>query len=285
MTIKALRLNFYDALNDLYSQSEIDVFFYSLMDYYFKKPKVDVYLNQNEKLDQISESIMIKALHELTNNKPLQYITSETEFYGLKFNLSESVLIPRPETEELVEWIIKDHIKKEGEFKILDLGTGSGCISVSLARFLKKSKVYAVDLSNKALDQARENAKLNNEDVTFEVCDILDKNLPNHFKNFEVFVSNPPYVRNLEKKEMKQNVMHYEPHMALFVPNNDPLKFYRAILQIATKRLVSGGKLYFEINQYLGSEMKDLVASYEFSDIELKKDSFGKDRMLRAIKK
>ena len=285
MTIKALRLNFYDALNDLYSQSEIDVFFYSLMDYYFKKPKVDVYLNQNEKLDQISESIMIKALHELTNNKPLQYITSETEFYGLKFNLSESVLIPRPETEELVEWIIKDHVKKEGEFKILDLGTGSGCISVSLARFLKKSKVYAVDLSNKALDQARENAKLNNEDVTFEVCDILDKNLPNHFKNFEVFVSNPPYVRNLEKKEMKQNVMHYEPHMALFVPNNDPLKFYRAILQIATKRLVSGGKLYFEINQYLGSEMKDLVASYEFSDIELKKDSFGNDRMLRAIKK
>lgn len=285
MTIKTLRLNFYDALKDLYSQSEIDVFFYSLMDYYFKKPKVDVYLNQNEKLDQISESIMIKALHELTNNKPLQYITSETEFYGLKFNLSESVLIPRPETEELVEWIIKDHVKKEGEFKILDLGTGSGCISVSLARFLKKSKVYAVDLSNKALDQARENAKLNNEDVTFEVCDILDKNLPNHFKNFEVFVSNPPYVRNLEKKEMKQNVMHYEPHMALFVPNNDPLKFYRAILQIATKRLVTGGKLYFEINQYLGSEMKDLVASYEFSDIELKKDSFGNDRMLRAIKK
>lgn len=285
MTIKTLRLNFYDALKDLYSQSEIDVFFYSLMDYYFKKPKVDVYLNQNEKLDQISESIMIKALHELTNNKPLQYITSETEFYGLKFNLSESVLIPRPETEELVEWIIKDHEKKEDEFKILDLGTGSGCISVSLARFLKKSKVYAVDLSNKALDQARENAKLNNEDVTFEVCDILDKNLPNHFKNFEVFVSNPPYVRNLEKKEMKQNVMHYEPHMALFVPNNDPLKFYRAILQIATKRLISGGKLYFEINQYLGSEMKDLVASYEFSDIELKKDSFGNDRMLRAIKK
>lgn len=285
MTIKTLRLNFYDALKDLYSQSEIDVFFYSLMDYYFKKPKVDVYLNQNEKIDQISESIMIKALHELTNNKPLQYITSETEFYGLKFNLSKSVLIPRPETEELVEWIIKDHEKKEDEFKILDLGTGSGCISVSLARFLKKSKVYAVDLCNKALDQARENAKLNNEDVTFEVCDILDKNLPNHFKNFEVFVSNPPYVRNLEKKEMKQNVMHYEPHMALFVPNNDPLKFYRAILQIATKRLVTDGKLYFEINQYLGSEMKDLVASYEFSDIELKKDSFGNDRMLRAIKK
>lgn len=285
MTIKALRLKFYDALNNLYCQSEIDVFFYSLMEYYFHKPKVDVYLNQDQKLDQTSEIIMINALHELTNYKPLQYITSQTEFYGLKFNLSESVLIPRPETEELVEWIIKDHIFIENEFKILDLGTGSGCISVSLARFLKKSRVYAVDLSDKALVQARENAKLNNVEVIFELCDILDENLPDHFKNFEVFVSNPPYVRNLEKNEIKQNVMHYEPHMALFVTDNDPLEFYRAILQIATKRLVSGGKLYFEINQYLGIEMMDLVMSFGFYDIELKKDSFGNDRMLRAIKK
>ena len=285
MTIKALRLKFYDALNNLYCHSEIDVFFYSLMEYYFHKPKVDVYLNQDQKLDQTSEIIMINALNELTNYKPLQYITSQTEFYGLKFNLSESVLIPRPETEELVEWIIKDHIFKENEFKILDLGTGSGCISVSLARFLKKSRVYAVDLSDKALVQAHENAKLNNVEVIFEVCDILDENLPDHFKNFEVFVSNPPYVRNLEKNEIKQNVMHYEPHMALFVTDNDPLEFYRAILQIATKRLVSGGKLYFEINQYLGIEMMDLVMSFGFYDIELKKDSFGNDRMLRAIKK
>lgn len=285
MTIKALRLKFYDALNNLYCQSEIDVFFYSLMEYYFHKPKVDVYLNQDQKLDQTSEIIMINALNELTNHKPLQYITSQTEFYGLKFNLSESVLIPRPETEELVEWIIKDHIFIENEFKILDLGTGSGCISVSLARFLKKSRVYAVDLSDKALVQAHENAKLNNVEVIFEVCDILDENLPDHFKNFEVFVSNPPYVRNLEKNEIKQNVMHYEPHMALFVTDNDPLEFYRAILQIATKRLVSGGKLYFEINQYLGIEMMDLVMSFGFYDIELKKDSFGNDRMLRAIKK
>ena len=285
MTIKVLRLKFYDALNNLYCQSEIDVFFYSLMEYYFHKPKVDVYLNQDQKLDQTSEIIMINALNELTNYKPLQYITSQTEFYGLKFNLSESVLIPRPETEELVEWIIKDHIFKENEFKILDLGTGSGCISVSLARFLKKSRVYAVDLSDKALVKAHENAKLNNVEVIFEECDILDENLPDYFKNFEVFVSNPPYVRNLEKNEMKQNVMHYEPHMALFVSDNDPLEFYTAILQIATNRLVSGGKLYFEINQYLGIEMMDLVMSFGFYDIELKKDSFGNDRMLRAIKK
>lgn len=285
MTIKVLRLKFYDALNNLYCQSEIDVFFYSLMEYYFHKPKVDVYLNQDQKLDQTSEIIMINALNELTNHKPLQYITSQTEFYGLKFNLSESVLIPRPETEELVEWIIKDHIFIENEFKILDLGTGSGCISVSLARFLKKSRVYAVDLSDKALVQAHENAKLNNVEVIFEECDILDENLPDYFKNFEVFVSNPPYVRNLEKNEMKQNVMHYEPHMALFVSDNDPLEFYTAILQIATNRLVSGGKLYFEINQYLGIEMMDLVMSFGFYDIELKKDSFGNDRMLRAIKK
>ena len=285
MTIKVLRLKFYDALNNLYCQSEIDVFFYSLMEYYFHKPKVDVYLNQDQKLDQTSEIIMINALNELTNHKPLQYITSQTEFYGLKFNLSESVLIPRPETEELVEWIIKDHIFIENEFKILDLGTGSGCISVSLARFLKKSRVYAVDLSDKALVKAHENAKLNNVEVIFEECDILDENLPDYFKNFEVFVSNPPYVRNLEKNEMKQNVMHYEPHMALFVSDNDPLEFYTAILQIATNRLVSGGKLYFEINQYLGIEMMDLVMSFGFYDIELKKDSFGNDRMLRAIKK
>ena len=285
MTIKVLRLKFYDALNNLYCHSEIDVFFYSLMEYYFHKPKVDVYLNQDQKLDQTSEIIMINALNELTNHKPLQYITSQTEFYGLKFNLSESVLIPRPETEELVEWIIKDHIFKENEFKILDLGTGSGCISVSLARFLKKSRVYAVDLSDKALVKAHENAKLNNVEVIFEECDILDENLPDYFKNFEVFVSNPPYVRNLEKNEMKQNVMHYEPHMALFVSDNDPLEFYTAILQIATNRLVSGGKLYFEINQYLGIEMMDLVMSFGFYDIELKKDSFGNDRMLRAIKK
>ena len=285
MTIKVLRLKFYDALNNLYCHSEIDVFFYSLMEYYFHKPKVDVYLNQDQKLDQTSEIIMINALNELTNYKPLQYITSQTEFYGLKFNLSESVLIPRPETEELVEWIIKDHIFKENEFKILDLGTGSGCISVSLARFLKKSRVYAVDLSDKALVKAHENAKLNNVEVIFEECDILDENLPDYFKNFEVFVSNPPYVRNLEKNEMKQNVMHYEPHMALFVSDNDPLEFYTAILQIATNRLVSGGKLYFEINQYLGIEMMDLVMSFGFYDIELKKDSFGNDRMLRAIKK
>lgn len=221
--------------------------------------------------------IVKSYLDDLLLFKPVQYVIGETEFYNARILSNENVLIPRPETEELVDWILKS----EMDFKsVLDIGTGSGCIPIAVKLQKPKSEISAVDISSKALELANKNARLNNVQIEFIHDDIL-----NHKKQYELFdviVSNPPYVRESEKKEMQNNVLKYEPELALFVSNEDPLVFYRAILNFAKRHLKNGGKVYFEINEYLENEMFSLFESFAFENVELKKDLNGKPRMMKA---
>ena len=230
---------------------------------------------------------------DLKIQKPIQYILGETEFYGLRFEVNENTLIPRQETEELVELIIENTKYEVGSTKltVLDIGTGSGCIAISLANNILNAEVFAIDVSEKALATANKNAEINNVTVNFIHSDILKIDdlkslctsnfvLPSFF---DIIVSNPPYVRNLEKVEIKPNVLQYEPHLALFVEDSDALLFYRKIGELAKKSLTQNGKLYFEINQYLGKETVQLLEDLGFRNVELKKDIYGNNRIISAL--
>jgi len=223
-------------------------------------------------------------LTELKTGKPIQYIFGVTEFYGLPFKVNPYVLIPRPETEELAEWIIEgERLKVKGErFSVLDIGTGSGCIAISLKKNLSNADVSAIDISEGALQTAKENALLNKVEVNFIHADILNIEPGNGITKYNIIVSNPPYVTLEDKKQMHSNVTDFEPHTALFVPEHDPLVFYRAIANFALKSLMDNGLLYFEINENLGNETVQLLADKGFKNIELRKDMSGRDRMIKA---
>jgi release factor glutamine methyltransferase len=232
----------------------------------------------------VSKEHLERVIHickELKDGRPIQYILGETFFYDCRIKLKGVELIPRPETEELVDIIIKDNMGFSGT--ILDIGTGSGCIAIALAANLKDALVTGIDISPEALDSARENALLNNVNVPFLPGDILSSDfiLPGEAG---IIVSNPPYVRHSEKALMSSNVLDFEPHSALFVPDSDPLVFYRAILTLATKALIPGGIIYFEINEALGKEMKELFETFGYSDISLIKDLNSKDRIIKGRK-
>ncbi len=283
MTIKQLKRVFNSELTNLYPQNEIDSFFYILSEEYLDLSKVDIALNFNDEI-KIPKTFHL-ALNQLTDQKPIQYIIGKTEFYGLNFTVNSHVLIPRPETEELVDWIIKDrnnYFPNSSKINILDIGTGSGCIAISLDKNIINSKVYAVDISKKALETAQKNSSNNKTNVEFIEKNILNDDTQILSDKFDIIVSNPPYVRNLEKQEIQANVLKNEPHLALFVTDDNPLLFYDAICNFAIKNLTSSGVLYFEINQYLGKETTDLLHQKGFKNIELRKDVFNNDRMIRA---
>ncbi len=215
----------------------------------------------------------------LKNNEPIQYIIGKTEFYGLKLNVTPSVLIPRPETEELVEWVVQT--KLPVNCRILDIGTGSGCIALAIKSQLKNAKVSGLDISVEALEIARKNAAENGLEVNFSPADMLNLNLDG--EKYDVIVSNPPYIRESEKAQMHSNVLNHEPEIALFVTNEDPLIFYRAVAVFAKKSLCKNGKLFFEINENLSMEMVDLLSKSGFHHIEVRKDINGKNRMISCI--
>lgn len=226
---------------------------------------------------EISE--ITRICRELGTGKPYQYILGETEFYNCVIKVNESVLIPRPETEELVDLIIRENNEFRG--RIIDFGTGSGCIAIALASSLPGSKVTAIDISQSAIDTAETNAALNNVDVRFIKSDIFT------FRTeamADIIVSNPPYVRQSEKTSMKRNVLEFEPHEALFVEDSDPLVFYKAIISLTKDILVKGGKIYFEINEAMGSPVSDLVASSGFAGVTVIRDINDKDRIVKGIK-
>lgn len=229
------------------------------------------------------------VLNDLKKQKPIQYIIGETEFYGLTFKLNKDVLIPRPETEELVDWIIRDHSSRKNKvLHVLDIGTGSGCIAISLAKNIPNTKVFAVDISKGALKIAQANAELHDVNIQYIEANILNRNCwVNKFQNlkFDIIVSNPPYVRELEKLEIKPNVLDNEPHTALFVKDENPLIFYKVITDFAMQYLINDGHLYFEINQYLGDETKQLLIDSDFMNIELLEDLNSNNRMLKGVKK
>ena len=229
-----------------------------------------------------------EAIVRLKNNEPLQHVMGQCEFYGRKFKCDGRALVPRPETEELVEWIISMHNAQctiDNSFNILDIGTGTGCIALSLAKELAEAEVTALDISAEALSLARENAEiLEVENVVFVEGDILnmdDKHVVAKDK-YTVIVSNPPYVRECEKKDMEANVLDYDPHTALFVSNEDPLIFYRAIGEFGLTHLKDRGTLYFEINQYLGQETCDLLIAMGYRNVEMREDINGNPRMIKA---
>ncbi|EKT3966244.1 peptide chain release factor N(5)-glutamine methyltransferase [Flavobacterium psychrophilum] len=282
MLIKNYRTQFVQALASIFDEKEIESFFYIILEAFHQLKRVDLVLSPDLKLDNIQLLQWETVLLQLKEQKPIQYILGETQFFGLPFYVNENTLIPRPETEELVEWIIKENLKISSlkDLKILDIGTGSGCIAISLAKNLPNASVFAIDVSDKALATAQKNAVLNEVDITFIEKNILQTEDLN--QEFDIIVSNPPYVRNLEKKEIHKNVLEYEPHLALFVEDNDSLLFYRKITELATRNLSNNGQLYFEINQYLGKETVELLEKYNFKNTTLKKDIYGNDRMIKV---
>tara|TARA_R110002012_G_scaffold24960_1_gene82870 strand:+ start:500 stop:1378 length:879 start_codon:yes stop_codon:yes gene_type:complete len=289
MKLKDIEQLFHKELDDLFDKNEVAQFFYWCIEHFYKLSRLDLALDTNLSITSEEQQHIIYALEQLKQQKPIQYILGETEFYGLPFKVNKHILIPRPETEELVELIInsnKPRAKNQEPRAILDIGTGTGCIAITLAKMIEKAKVTAIDVSKEALQIAIENAKNNKVEVNFIEQNILDKaetlNTLNKIGALDIIVSNPPYVRELEKQEIKPNVLDNEPHLALFVSDDDPLIFYKTITEIAEKQLKPNGFLFFEINQYLGKEMKALVESYAFQNVEIIKDGYGNDRMLKA---
>lgn len=241
---------------------------------------IQLILNENDLLPASLFEQLDYIAFQLNEHKPIQYILGHTEFYGLTFEVNENVLIPRPETEELVDWIIKDH-RDENSIKILDIGTGSGCIPISLKFNLLSADVSAIDVSNKAIELAKKNAFKNNVDISFIHQDILV--LDELTNDYDVVVSNPPYVLESEKSEMRKNVLDYEPDLALFVSDSDPLIFYRKIINLIESNSIKSTQLYFEINESYAEELMQLFDVKIWQEIELRKDIRGKDRMLKAV--
>jgi release factor glutamine methyltransferase len=236
----------------------------------------------NKELPHIPESVLMKSvniLERLNRHEPIQYILGETEFFGCKITVNPSVLIPRPETEEMVDVIIKENVQ-HGELTVLDICTGSGCIPIALAKNWPSSQCYALDISQEAINTARINAEINGALIQFSEVDILNSDIPWSEILFDIIISNPPYVLESEKAEMQKNVLDYEPSLALFVNDTDPLLFYRRIINVASGRLASKGKLYFEINEKFGQEVSQLMKEKNYTDIKVIKDLFGKDRFV-----
>jgi release factor glutamine methyltransferase len=281
MEIKKYKVLFQNELSSFFDAMEIDQFFYLTLEKKHQLKRVDLALNPNFEISVEEEQYWDSVLIQLKTQKPIQYILGETSFLGLTFLVNEHTLIPRPETEELVQWILETN-PANSQISLLDIGTGTGCIPITLKKNLPKASVFALDVSVKALEVATKNASKNQVDITFLQNNILSTTRLE--QQFDVIVSNPPYVRELEKKEINTNVLQFEPHLALFVADNDALLFYRKIAQLAQEYLQPNGQLFFEINQYLGAEMVALVASYGFTAIELRQDIYGNDRMLRAVK-
>lgn len=266
-------------LKDLYPQSEIRGFIRLIFEYIFRMDFTRQLLSRDVEPDPCQRKKTEEIVARLKRSEPLQYILGETEFDGIKIGVNPSVLIPRPETEELVQWI-SESVSEEPP-TILDIGTGSGCIALALKKRFPDARVFGIDFSQKALETARRNARINHLEVSFLYGDVFGpwKTIP---KRFDLVVSNPPYVRNAEKKAMSANVLAYEPAEALFVPDTDPLIFFREIARKVSRLLPVDGWLFFEINENLGAETAALMEEMGFRKVEIKRDLSGRSRMLRV---
>ncbi|ATA76724.1 Release factor glutamine methyltransferase [Capnocytophaga canimorsus] len=279
MNLKIFQAYLHQKLSAIYTADEIRNFYFLLLEFYAKKTKVEVLLSPDFELSERIKTQILSASDRLITQEPIQYILGETEFFGNRFLVDRHVLIPRQETEELVDWILTS-IPQNKAISILDIGCGSGAIAISLAKALPKSKVEAWDISEEALVKARENALLNQVTICLSQVDIL--HTQKLTKKYDVIVSNPPYVRYCEKQEMQRNVLDYEPHLALFVSDENPLIFYEKITELAKKSLNDNGQLFFEINQYLSKDTLKMLENKDFKPI-LRNDLNGNPRMIRAV--
>jgi release factor glutamine methyltransferase len=274
-TLLSIKKYFKDKLLVDFEQSEIDTFFIWCVEDFLGLSKIEINLNKYQRL---SESEILKfhfAINQIKEHEPIQYILGNTWFYNLQFEVNSDVLIPRPETEELVDWILKS----ETEGKLMDIGTGSGCIAISLAHHNKKLTVFACDISEGALHVAKKNALKNNVEIRFSWIDILEDDLPD---NYDVIVSNPPYIPFFDKKLMAQNVLDFEPELALFVDNDTPIIFYESIAKKGLSNLNQNGKIYFEVHEEYATKVSDNLKKLGYSNIEIKQDMQGKNRMIRG---
>jgi len=286
MNIDEFRIDFRQQLVGMYELEEVENLCFLTLEHVLKMNRVEISLSRKMDISTSGLTQLNEVTSRLSRSEPIQYIIGNTEFYGMEFQVNPATLIPRPETEELVEWIVTDKgesfIKSEAQekLKVLDIGTGSGCIAISLAKNISNTHVEAIDISQDALATAYQNANKNEADVTFYNQNILE--VETLEKRYDIIVSNPPYVRMLEKKEMRDNVLSNEPDSALFVTDEDPLVFYRKIGELAFKALEPQGSLYVEINEYLGTETVTLFEKVGFKKVSLRKDMFGKNRMIKA---
>jgi len=287
-SVRDCRKYYASQLESIYGSDEANALIMILLEHYFNIDRVKIALEPDLRLSESELLTLHFAVKELLKNRPIQYIIGETEFCGMRFFVNENVLIPRPETQEMVE-MIADFARRDNACvirtgcKIIDIGTGSGCIAISLAKMIPNSDVTAVDVSEKALEMARKNAEANGVNVHFVLDDIFKPTTTELIDNhFDIIVSNPPYVCESEKSEMRANVLDHEPSSALFVPDSDPLVFYRKILEFAQKTLKPNGQIWFEINEKFGKETAELCYKKGFKNVEIIKDFRGKERVVRA---
>ncbi len=277
--MKQLLKKINDAIGALYTQSEVSALSRIIATELLNISQTNYLLKEPVTLTPEEEEKVTDALERLKQKEPIQYILGYSDFCGLRFAVTPAVLIPRPETSELIEWITEEsHTAKS----ILDIGTGSGCIAVSLATMMPQARITAWDISTQALAVAQKNSTANGSNVLFEERDILTYEPTD--ESYDIIVSNPPYIKEVEKKEMEDNVLLWEPHLALFVPDNDPLLFYRTIAEKAQKMLTPGGKLFFEINRAHGTETVEMLSRLGYHNITLRKDLAGNDRMVSGEK-
>lgn len=268
------------ALAEAYPEGEVRAFVRILFEEWMHYSTVDIYMRADSEVPPFMVEKMHHAVQRLLRHEPIQHIVGVAHFHGHRFAVSKHTLIPRPETEQLVDMIV-DRNHDVPDLCVLDIGTGSGCIACSLARALRFAEVHAFDISQPALDLAAENARNLGVKVAFHHVDIL--NAVPQPQQFHIIVSNPPYICMHEQQLMEDNVLRYEPHSALFVPDNDPLLFYRAIARYASVALKPGGKLYFEINAAYGNDTANLLSNFHFADIEVVRDFYGRDRFVSAL--
>lgn len=271
-----------NSLEKMYPSGEIAGFIRLVIEHVCHMPPHQFLMNKGKEISETEKIRITEIVERLKQWEPIQYILGETIFYDLPVMVNPSVLIPRPETEELVDIIIKQNSKRK--VRILDVGTGSGCIAIALAKYIRKAEVVAMDISEKALETASQNAQKNQVDITFIHADILDmsKAIADIPGSFDLIASNPPYVMESEKKDMQENVLLHEPPLALYVPDKDPLLFYRAIAELGAKKLTEGGDIYMEINAQCGEAMLELLKANNYEHIEICKDISGKDRIIKA---
>ena len=282
-TIKDVFAIFKQSLVRLYGSNEIEAITLMVINEITNLSKAQIKAFPEKEIATADNGKLNNILQRLQTGEPIQYILGHTEFYGLPFNVNPSVLIPRPETEELVEWVLNTvGTSQLTTSNILDIGTGSGCIAISLKKNLPRATVSAIDISTKALEKAKQNADLNNVKIDFIHADILNIKSEIEIPKSDIIVSNPPYVTQHDKTQMHTNVTDFEPHTALFVPEDDPLLFYNAIADYALNNLSTNGLLFFEINENLGKQTVELLNSKHFKNIELRKDMSGRDRMIRT---
>lgn len=278
-TVNEMMIRFSDKLNDVFIDREKRQIAKMFMMHYMDQDGTDLLLNKNQEVPEEVVQQLELAVAKINSGKPVQYVLGYMYFYDLKLKVDHRALIPRPETEELANWICE--VWKNRSPKVLDVGTGTGCIALAVKDNVPKSNVFGVDVIQNALDLAKENAERLNLDVKFDFANALNLHSYSHYK-WDVIISNPPYIPLEEKEEMKDHVTDYEPDTALFVPNNNPLLFYKAISLYARDHLVPKGSLFFEVHENMAKEVEEVLNSYGFTQVEIRQDLQGKDRMIHA---